>query len=73
MHLQDLTALHEVKQDMKDGLVNWTKFQQMGQAASVVQDCTRTAPTIAADKAVEDLILGVPVLSKEVRTLSFST
>ncbi|KAK4054866.1 hypothetical protein OIV83_000790 [Microbotryomycetes sp. JL201] len=65
VHLQDITAVHEVKRDMRDGKVNWTKFQQIGRSAAVVLDCSKVAPTLVVDKSVERIISGVPVLDKE--------
>ncbi|KAM0793202.1 hypothetical protein ACM66B_000672 [Microbotryomycetes sp. NB124-2] len=64
VHLQDITAVNEVKRDMRDAKVNWTKFQQIGRSAAVVLDCSKVAPKLVTDRAVERMIVGVPVLDK---------
>ncbi|KAK4058071.1 hypothetical protein OIO90_000810 [Microbotryomycetes sp. JL221] len=65
VHLQDITAINEVKRDMRDGKVNWTKFQQMGKSAAVVLDCSKVVPQLPIDKVVERMIIGLPLLDKE--------
>ena len=64
--MQDITAVNEVKPDMRDGKVNWSKFLQMGRSAAIVLDCSRTAPALPIDQAIERLIVGVSVLDKDV-------
>jgi hypothetical protein len=66
VHLQDITVVNEVKKDMRDGKVNWSKFSQMGRSAAVVLDCARVAPRIEVELKVEGCILGVPLLGEEV-------
>lgn len=66
MHLQDITVVNEVKTDMRDGKVNWSKFSQMGRSAAIVLDCSRTAPSIPIDRGLERCIIGLPLLDKEV-------
>lgn len=75
VHLQDITVVNEVKSDMRDGKVNWSKFSQMGRSAAIVLDCSRQPPTYSLDRVVERCILNVPLLDKDVRSsspLSFS-
>ena len=67
VHLQDITVVNEVKKDMRDGKVNWSKFSQMGRSAAIVLDCARVAPRIEVELKVEGCILGVPLLGEEVR------
>jgi hypothetical protein len=64
--LQDITTINELKKDMKDGLVNWTKFQQMAKAAAVVVDCERMNPKLPSNREIENLIKGAPVLDETV-------
>lgn len=66
VHLQDITVVNEVKKDMRDGKVNWSKFSQMGRSAAIVLDCARVAPKIEVELKVEGCILGVPLLEEEV-------
>ncbi|MBW0490071.1 hypothetical protein O181_029786 [Austropuccinia psidii MF-1] len=66
-YLQDITAIDEVKDDMKDGKVNLTKFLQISKAAGTVLQCERLAPDILIDERIESLILRVPVLSEDVQ------
>jgi hypothetical protein len=61
--LQDITRFNEGKSDMRDGLVNWSKFSQLGKSAAVVIDCPRLAPDIQRDAAVESLIMTPLTLS----------
>jgi hypothetical protein len=61
--LQDITRFNEGKSDMRDGLVNWSKFSQLGTSAAVVIDCPRLAPDIPHDAAVEKLIMSPLVLN----------
>ncbi|KAH8927879.1 ras GEF [Atractiella rhizophila] len=61
VHLQDITTINELKSDMRDGQVNWTKFHQMAKAAAVVVDCERNAPNLPIDERLERLIQGAPV------------
>ncbi|GAA5850229.1 hypothetical protein JCM8547_001051 [Rhodosporidiobolus lusitaniae] len=68
VHLQDITTIHEVKPDLRDSLVNWSKFQQMGRAAAIVLDCQRVAPTantLPRDRVVERCLMDVPVMDEE--------
>ncbi|GAA6032824.1 hypothetical protein JCM8097_000814 [Rhodosporidiobolus ruineniae] len=65
VHLQDITAVNEVKSDLRDGKVNWTKFQQMGRSAAIVLDCARVAPQLPIDRNIERCILDVPVLDDD--------
>ncbi|KAI5476353.1 RAS guanyl-releasing protein 1 [Pseudohyphozyma bogoriensis] len=65
VHLQEITLTNEVKSDMKDGKVNWTKFSQMGRSASIVLECSRQPVVFETDKTVERCILNVPLLSTE--------
>ncbi|KAM0756403.1 ras GEF [Meredithblackwellia eburnea MCA 4105] len=62
VHLQDITVVNEVKSDMRDGKVNWSKFSQMGKSAAIVLDCSRLPPQYAIDKNIEHCIVNVPVL-----------
>ena len=64
--MQDITVVNEIKSDMRDGKVNWSKFSQMGRSAAIVLDCSRLAPTLPIDRAVERCILNVPVIDKDV-------
>ncbi|GAA5995014.1 uncharacterized protein JCM10292_004489 [Rhodotorula paludigena] len=73
VHLQDLTVLNEVKSDMRGGLVNWTKFSQMGKSAAIVLDCARVAPKLPVDRTIERCIFNVPVLDEDRQyTLSYA-
>lgn len=54
---------------MRLGLVNWSKFQQMGRSAAIVLDCARLAPQLPIDRSIERCILKVPVLDKDVRII----
>ncbi|BGP12723.1 hypothetical protein JCM10213_008861 [Rhodosporidiobolus nylandii] len=65
VHLQDLVTLHEVKSDLRDGRVNWSKLQQMGRSAAIVLDCARVAPQLPVDRAIERCILDAPVLDDD--------
>ncbi|GAA5908125.1 uncharacterized protein JCM6883_004123 [Sporobolomyces salmoneus] len=72
VHLQDITVVNEIKSDLKDGKVNWSKFSQMGRSAAIVLDCSRIAPTLPVDKLVERAIVNIPVLDEERQyTLSY--
>lgn len=66
MHLQEITLTNEVKSDMRDGKVNWTKFSQMARSAAIVLDCSRQTPAYLRDHQVERCIKDVPLLSTEV-------
>ena len=66
VHLQDITVVNEIKSDLRDGKVNWSKFSQMGRSAAIVLDCSRIAPTLPVEKIVERAILNVPVLDEDV-------
>ena len=68
VHLQDITVVNEVKSDMRDGKVNWSKFSQMGRSAAIVLDCSRQPPVYSVDRGVERCILNVPLLDKDVRS-----
>ncbi|KAI8461480.1 ras guanine nucleotide exchange factor domain-containing protein [Phakopsora pachyrhizi] len=52
-YLQDITAINEFKEDMKDGKVNLTKFLQICKAATTVLQCEKLAPEIQIDKSSE--------------------
>ncbi|GAA5835240.1 hypothetical protein JCM11251_006655 [Rhodosporidiobolus azoricus] len=65
VHLQDITVVNEVKSDLRDGLVNWSKFQQVGRSAAIVLDCARVAPQLPVDRTIERCILHVPVLDDD--------
>ncbi|GAA5887683.1 hypothetical protein JCM6882_001495 [Rhodosporidiobolus microsporus] len=65
VHLQDITVVNEVKSDLRDGLVNWSKFHQMGRSAAIVLDCARVAPQLPVDRAIERCVLHVPVLDDD--------
>lgn len=70
--LQDITVVNEIKSDMRDGRVNWSKFQQMGQAASVVLNCSRVAPPLPLDGNLDYCIKGVALLDEDAQyNLSF--
>ncbi|GAA5949678.1 hypothetical protein JCM3765_002751 [Sporobolomyces pararoseus] len=72
VHLQDITVVNEIKSDLRDGKVNWSKFSQMGRSAAIVLDCSRIAPTLPIDKLVERAIVNIPVLDEERQyTLSY--
>ncbi|GAA6019171.1 hypothetical protein JCM11491_001401 [Sporobolomyces phaffii] len=72
VHLQGITVVNEIKSDLRDGKVNWTKFSQMGRSAAIVLDCSRIAPTLPVDKLVERAIVDIPVLDEERQyTLSY--
>ncbi|GAA5991101.1 hypothetical protein JCM5350_006663 [Sporobolomyces pararoseus] len=72
VHLQDITVVNEIKSDLRDGKVNWSKFSQMGRSAAIVLDCSRIAPTLPVDKLVERAIVNIPVLDEERQyTLSY--
>lgn len=64
-HLQDITRLCEGKSDMRNGLVNWSKFQQLGKCSAIVIDCVRSAPVISPDPDMTPLVLDVPVMTLE--------
>ncbi|KAG0150260.1 hypothetical protein CROQUDRAFT_88295 [Cronartium quercuum f. sp. fusiforme G11] len=64
-YLQDITAVNEVKDDMRDGKVNWTKFGQIAKASATVIECAKLAPEIEPDDRVEGLIIRVPILSED--------
>ncbi|GAA5976797.1 hypothetical protein JCM11641_000874 [Rhodosporidiobolus odoratus] len=73
VHLQDITAVNEVKTDLRDGKVNWSKFQQMGRSAATVLDCARVAPQLPIDRTIERCISNTPVLDEERQyTLSYA-
>lgn len=69
MHLQEIIAINEVKSDMRDGKVNWTKASQLSKAASTVMFCARFAPDLPTNEAMEHLILRAPVLDEDVRLI----
>ncbi|GAA5922388.1 uncharacterized protein JCM15063_003286 [Sporobolomyces koalae] len=72
VHLQDITVANEIKSDLRDGKVNWSKFSQMGRSAAVVLDCAKIAPALPIDKLVERCVVGIPVLDEERQyTLSY--
>ncbi|GAA98387.1 uncharacterized protein L969DRAFT_46314 [Mixia osmundae IAM 14324] len=56
-HLQDLARLDEGKSDMRSGLINWTKFQQMAKSAATVFDCHKFAPELAVDQGVTNRVM----------------
>ncbi|KNZ61867.1 hypothetical protein VP01_1348g5 [Puccinia sorghi] len=64
-YLQDITAVNEVKDDMKDGKVNLTKMVQIAKSASSVLNCNLLAPKIVFDPKISNLIMKVPVLSED--------
>ncbi|CAH7674344.1 ras guanine nucleotide exchange factor domain-containing protein [Phakopsora pachyrhizi] len=64
-YLQDITAINEVKEDMKDGKVNLTKFLQISKAAATVLQCEKLAPEIQIDENLENLITKAPVLNED--------
>lgn len=66
VHLQDITVVNEIKSDLRDGKVNWSKFSQMGRSAAIVLDCSRIAPALPVEKFVERTIVDIPVLDEEV-------
>lgn len=71
-HDIDITVINEVKSDMRNGLVNWSKFAQMGRSASVVVDCSRVVPDQVVSAALDRCILNVLVLNKDEQyTLSY--
>ncbi|BGO96614.1 hypothetical protein NBRC10513v2_000552 [Rhodotorula toruloides] len=73
VHLQDLTIVNESKSDRRDGLVNWSKFSQLGKSAAIVLDCAKVAPKLPVDKTIERCILDVPLLDEDRRyTLSYA-
>lgn len=57
--------MNEIKKDLRDGKVNWTKFQQMGRSAAIVLDCSRVAPTLPANEQIERAIMNVPLLDED--------
>ncbi|GAA6001903.1 hypothetical protein JCM10207_002371 [Rhodosporidiobolus poonsookiae] len=65
VHLQDITAVNEVKSDLRDGKVNWSKFQQMGKSAAIVLDCARQPPPLPVDRTIERYVMHVPALSED--------
>ncbi|GAA5861524.1 hypothetical protein JCM1840_005398 [Sporobolomyces johnsonii] len=65
VHLQDITVVNEIKSDLRDGKVNWSKFSQMGRSAAIVLDCARVAPALPVDRTIEKFIANVPVLDEE--------
>ncbi|SGY30509.1 BQ5605_C002g01159 [Microbotryum silenes-dioicae] len=65
VHLQDITTINEIKSDMRDGKVNWSKFQKMGESAAVVLDCARLSPTLPIDPLIERCILDALLLSEQ--------
>ncbi|KAA1090961.1 hypothetical protein PGT21_019193 [Puccinia graminis f. sp. tritici] len=64
-YLQDITAVNEVKDDMKDGKVNLTKMIQIAKSASSVINCNLLAPKIVFDPKISNLIIKIPVLSED--------
>ncbi|KAH9825268.1 hypothetical protein DFH28DRAFT_1077640 [Melampsora americana] len=64
-YLQDITAVNEVKDDMRDGKVNWTKFGQIAKACSNVIECGKLAPEIEVEERIEGLIMRSPILSED--------
>lgn len=62
--------VNEIKSDLRDGKVNWSKFSQMGRSAAIVLDCSRIAPTLPVEKMVERAILNVPILDEDVSSHS---
>ncbi|KAI9608506.1 hypothetical protein H4Q26_004689 [Puccinia striiformis f. sp. tritici PST-130] len=64
-YLQDITAVNEVKNDMKDGKVNLTKMIQIAKSASSVLNCNLLAPKIVFDPRISNLIIKIPVLSED--------
>jgi hypothetical protein len=70
-YLQDITAVNEVKDDMKDGKVNLTKMIQIAKSASSVINCNLLAPKIVFDPKISNLIIKIPVLSEDVSFSSF--
>ncbi|WAR54039.1 hypothetical protein PtB15_3B549 [Puccinia triticina] len=64
-YLQDITAVNEVKDDMKDGKVNLTKMIQIAKSASAVLNCNLLAPKIVFDPKISNLIIKIPVLSED--------
>lgn len=71
VHLQDLTIVNESKSDRRDGLVNWSKFSQLGKSAAIVLDCAKVAPKLPVDKTIERCVLDVPLLDEDVRNEEF--
>ncbi|BGP04759.1 Ras guanine nucleotide exchange factor R [Rhodotorula toruloides] len=73
VHLQDLTIVNESKSDRRDGLVNWSKFSQLGKSAAIVLDCAKVAPKLPVDKTIERCVLDVPLLDEDRQyTLSYA-
>ncbi|GEM06325.1 RAS guanyl-releasing protein 1 [Rhodotorula toruloides] len=73
VHLQDLTIANESRSDRRDGLVNWSKFSQLGKSAAIVLDCAKVAPKLPVDKTIERCILDVPLLDEDRQyTLSYA-
>ncbi|CEQ38947.1 SPOSA6832_00428, partial [Sporobolomyces salmonicolor] len=66
VHLQDITVVNEIKSDLRDGKVNWSKFSQMGRSAAIVLDCARVAPALPVDRTIEKFIANVPIVDEEV-------
>ncbi|EGG12505.1 uncharacterized protein MELLADRAFT_101565 [Melampsora larici-populina 98AG31] len=64
-YLQDITAVNEVKDDMRDGKVNWTKFGQIAKACANVIECGKLAPEIEVEDRIEGLIMRSPILSED--------
>lgn len=64
-HLQDITRVCESKSDHRNGLVNWSKMNQLAEHANVVSNCATLAPRLPNVPEAERLITGVPVLSLE--------
>lgn len=69
--LQDLTVINETASDFEEGLVNWSKFANLGRSCSILLDCPKTPPRIAVDADIEQHILDVPLLTEDV-SLSFA-
>ncbi|GAA5920776.1 hypothetical protein JCM1841_004185 [Sporobolomyces salmonicolor] len=65
VHLQDITVVNEIKSDLRDGKVNWSKFSQMGRSAAIVLDCARVAPALPVDRTIEKFIANVPIVDEE--------
>jgi hypothetical protein len=65
--------VNEIKSDLRDGRINWTKFLQMGRSAAIVLDCSRVAPSIPVNEYIEKAILNVPLLDEDKQyTLSYA-
>ena len=64
--LQDLTVINETAADFDEGLVNWSKFANLGRSCLILLDCPKTPPRIAVDADIEQHILDVPLLTEDV-------